>query len=151
MFWGVKPYGRSLINARVETVKEKAMFSRLMEASRCLVPATGFYEWDSQKHPHLFRVDEGEVFSMAALFTDRNEVIILTRDAEDPVKQVHSRMPCVIHKDKEPQWLDSDVDEALSSVVTSPALERLAVSDAVNNVKNEGPHLIKPIGTLDSF
>ncbi len=151
MFWGVRPYGRSLINARIETVKEKAMFSRLVEDRRCLVPATGFYEWDSKKHPHLFHVNDGEVFSMAALYTDRKEVIILTRESEDPVKDIHPRMPCIIERERESEWFNSSVDDALSSIGSSPPLERLAVGKAVNDVKNEGPDLIRPVNTLDSF
>ncbi len=151
MFWGVRPYGRSLINARTETVKEKAMFARLVEDSRCLVPATGFYEWDSKKHPHLFRLNGGEVFSMAALYTDRREVIILTRESQAPVSEVHSRMPCVITKEKESEWFNSSVDDALKSIGEGPPLERLAVGQAVNDVKNEGPRLIEPVDTLDSF
>ncbi len=151
MFWGVKPYGRSLINARIETIKEKVMFARLLEDNRCLVPATGFYEWDSQKHPYLFRVGDGEVFSMAAIFTERKEVIILTREAEDPVREVHGRMPCVLDRRTETEWLDLPADDALSSIAAQPVLERSPVGKAVNDVKNEGPELIAPVNTLDSF
>lgn len=150
MFWGVRPYGRSLINARLETVKEKAMFSRLIENGRCIIPATGFYEWDGQKSPYLFST-EGRVMSLAGLVTERNEVMVLTREAQSPVDKVHGRMPCILLPENEDAWLEPGGADPNSILSSTPELEMIPVSKEVNDVRNDGPHLIEPIQTLDSF
>ncbi len=151
MFWGVRPYGRSLVNARAETLREKAMFSRLLDSGRCLVPATGFYEWDGQKRPYLFSLEDGSVFCMAALFTERREVMVITRAADEAVGKVHHRMPCILDQDSERLWTEGGLDEAMEALHDGPRLRMSAVSKAVNDPRNDGPELLEPLNTLDDW
>ncbi len=151
MFWGVRPYGRSLVNARAETLKDKAMFSRLLEDGRCLVPATGFYEWDKQKRPYFFSREDGATFCMAALFTERKEAMVITRPADDNVGEVHNRMPCILEEGKEGLWTDGGAEEALGALYDPAPLSMSPVSKAVNDPGNEGPELVEPLNTLDEW
>jgi len=124
MKWGFAPsyMNKLLINARSETVAEKKTFSEAFFRRRCLIPASGYYEWEKvedstgkiQKIKRTIEVKEREIVSLAGLydrFQDKNgqlywAVTILTKEASDDVKQVHDRMPVIIDRKSENAWLD---------------------------------------------
>ena len=102
LFWGIVSKDKKLIiNARVESVKEKTMFSESIRNRRCILPAAGFYEWDANKTKYMFkRADEKPIY--LAGFYDLNEnrdsFVILTTAANASMKPVHDRMPVMIDK-----------------------------------------------------
>jgi putative SOS response-associated peptidase YedK len=162
--WGLVPpwskrvgEGPLLINARLETVAVKGVFSRLLERPerRCLVVADGWYEWlrpekkGEPRIPFHYTVDGGELFAFAGLWDvvklDGAWVVsttLLTTVANEVCAAVHDRMPCVISDpDIEAAWLDGaeiDVLEPLSAERTSAA----PANPAVNKAGVEGAELL---------
>lgn len=108
--WG---YRRSfakgpLINARSESAPASALFKDDFNFRRCLIPATGFYEWSAEKRKFLFKLASGKCLFIAGLYSrsdNRKEVIILTKAATYPVSEVHERIPVLIERAKMNDWL----------------------------------------------
>lgn len=115
MEWGYhNPFKKGLIiNARSETVMEKKMFHDDFEIRRCLIPATGFYEWDKQKQQYLFNSNSilylGGIFKP---FEGKNKYVILTKAPNHTVSEVHDRMPVIIPNEMGDNWLH-DVKDAV--------------------------------------
>ncbi|MFJ4776762.1 SOS response-associated peptidase [Streptomyces sp. NPDC088762] len=176
--WGLVPSwsknpsgGAKMINARVETVHEKPAFRRAFATRRCLLPADGFYEWQSvpatgtakaYKQPYFIRPEDGSVMAMAGLYEFwRDPAVtadddpaawwasctIITTEATDAAGRIHPRMPLALAPADYEAWLDpSHRDpDALRALLKAPAGGRLdvrPVSTAVNNVRNNGPELL---------
>ncbi len=102
MNWGFKYNGRLIINARSETADIKPMFSHSLNYMRCLVPAAGYYEWNSRNEKFFFADPNGEMLNLAGLFRYNTaglpEFTILTRDAFGTYADIHSRMPLIIYE-----------------------------------------------------
>jgi putative SOS response-associated peptidase YedK len=170
--WAKDPsIGNRLINARLETVDEKPAFRRAFAVRRCLLPADGYYEWwaatgpDGKpiKQPFFIRPRDGSLLAMAGLYEfwrDPNvedaddawlfSVTVLTTSAEDALGHVHDRMPLMVDPSGWAGWLDPKRDDPASVrdllVPAAPGrLEAYPVSRAVNDVRNDGPHLLDPI------
>lgn len=129
MRWGLIPawakeatIGGKMFNARAETVAEKPSFRHAFRRRRCLVPATGFYEWQADgrhKVPREFVVGDGEVFAFAGLYeTWRNpggdpihSYAIITTTPNELVAPIHNRMPVILPRDTEAVWLDPDFED----------------------------------------
>lgn len=91
--------GKLLINARGETAAEKKTFSDSLKERRIILPATGFYEWDSDKTKYLFSVGASSVFYLCGLYRivdGQYRFVILTRAANESMIEVHERMPVII-------------------------------------------------------
>ncbi len=114
MVWGFRrPRGKGLvINAKSETAATLPMFSGAMRARRCLIPASGFYEWNEQKLRHYFVAERGRALFMAGLYDEEqpfSRFVILTRDANADVSPVHPRMPYVLPSyEYQHAWLGSE-------------------------------------------
>lgn len=97
-----------IFNARAETVEEKKTFRQSLFTNRCVVPSTGFYEWDEQKKKHLFRLPPGEqTLYMAGICKEYDGIqryVILTTAANNSMKAIHDRMPVILPKDKILLW-----------------------------------------------
>jgi putative SOS response-associated peptidase YedK len=109
---------RVIINARAETAREKKMFSASLESRRCVIPSTGFYEWDASKKKYLFNNPGTGMLYMAGLydrFEGKDRFVILTTDANRSMSEIHDRMPVVISKDLIGEWLcnKNKVDDIL--------------------------------------
>ena len=107
--WGLPGFrGRQqIINARAETVTEKPMFRRSVAFQRCVIPATGFYEWDSAKHKYFFQMP-GQPIYLAGIYDNINGVncfIILTTEPNDSVAPIHDRMPLLLSHEQVRPWL----------------------------------------------
>lgn len=120
MTWGFPNFRNKgvIINARAETVEEKKLFSSSLKARRCIVPSTGFYEWDADKKKFIFNTPDDQMLYMAGIynqFDGENRFVILTTDANASMAPVHNRMPVVVPKDMVRHWiLDSrSIDEIL--------------------------------------
>ncbi len=140
MEWGVpKPQGKGiLINARGETAAVKPTFRRSFAERRCLIPASGFFEWKqegSKKIKHRIQLPDGGLFSMAGLFRpaeDENDpsggaCIIITRNPTSQLARIHDRMPAILLRDDEPVWLDENQDiSLLTDLITADTHESIS-------------------------
>lgn len=108
--WGFPKYNQKgvIINARSETVSEKRTFRDSLMNRRCIIPSTGFYEWDSEKRKFLFGLEGSSALYMAGLYTyymDEIRFVILTTEANESMQDIHSRMPLVIPRYDIKDWL----------------------------------------------
>ncbi|MGH3382027.1 MAG: SOS response-associated peptidase [Actinoallomurus sp.] len=168
--WGLVPFwakdvsiGARLINARVETAHEKPAFRRSFALHRCLVPADGYYEWqtteEGRKQPHFIRPVGGGLLPMAGLYAVWRSpeapdgrllsCTVITTEATDDVGRIHDRMPMLVEPERFAAWLDPALthpDEVRSLLVPAAEgrLESYPVSTAVNKVTNNGPELVAP-------
>lgn len=124
-YWGLVPsWSRDMlkaprmINARCETVFEKNAFRAAIKSRRCLIPATGFYEWNRlTRQPYCFSMKSSQLFALAGLYEEwtapdgspLRSCTILTTEANDLVRPVHERMPVLIRKSGYGIWLDKHV------------------------------------------
>jgi putative SOS response-associated peptidase YedK len=168
MRWGLIPHwakdaktADKMINARLETLTQRPAYRQLLAANRCLVPASGFYEWRTEcraKTPYYIHPAEDAFVGLAGLFdtwTDpTGEAIptftIITREATDVVAHLHHRMPVVLAKDDEHAWLDPELTApaqvlAILSRSTGVPLNAYPVSRMVNTATVEGKALIQPV------
>jgi putative SOS response-associated peptidase YedK len=116
-------HAEQIINARAETVTEKPMFRRSVAFQRCVIPATGFYEWDSAKHKYFFQMP-GQPIYLAGIYDTINGVncfIILTTAPNDSVAPIHDRMPLLLSHEQVRPWL-VDAGAALELLCSRPPL-----------------------------
>src|SRR4051794_18925041 len=163
--WGLMPgrwaeKGRPLINARAESLDAQPAFKESFAERRCLIPADGFYEWLEDGHgkrPVWISRPDGEFFAFAGLWAELpersgDEVIhsctIVTCEPNELIRPIHDRMPVVLRPDVEGAWLDPHAETGDLHALLAPAPEELLVvrevGDFVNNVREDGPHLIEP-------
>ena len=143
--------GKLLINAQSETVAEKRTFKGMFKESRCLIPATWFFEWkrlkDGSKSPYAFSLKNHEVFSFAGLYNDTGFVILTTKP-NHLMHDVHNRMPCILTKAQEDEWLNHDTAEIKLHDMLNPfnddLMTKWAVSTLVNRAENNFPEVLKP-------
>jgi putative SOS response-associated peptidase YedK len=159
------------INARSESIHEKPTFRQAFRTSRCLIPATGYYEWATSlgKYPpkqpfYICAQDEKKPLSIAGIWsTWKSEsgaqiqsAAIITREAVGELATIHSRMPVFMPSDRWNIWLDPknrEVETLISLMeVTDPAsgLTTRPVAPRVNLVANNGPDLIAPFDLGES-
>ncbi|WP_166828796.1 SOS response-associated peptidase [Thalassoroseus pseudoceratinae] len=162
--WGLIPswakdpsIGNRMINARCETVAEKPSFRSAFKRRRCLIPATGFYEWKGKKSPkqpfHIHMQDDS-VFGFAGLWETwkspdgpTESCTIITTEPNSLTAEIHDRMPVILHEDDYTIWLtDDEPDELRGLLMPYPADEMVAepVSRHVSNARNEGPECLNP-------
>ncbi|MDF2587710.1 MAG: hypothetical protein K0S41_1551 [Anaerocolumna sp.] len=108
--WGFPNYYNKgvMINARAETAFEKKTFRESLVSRRCVIPSSGFYEWDSTKQKFLFKRNESEILYMAGLYNfyeDECRFVILTTSANESMEDVHNRMPVVLNKEEVETWI----------------------------------------------
>lgn len=130
--WGFPKFDNKgvIINARSETALEKRTFRDSVINRRCIIPSSGFYEWDSEKRKIMFRLEGSEALYMAGLFNyyqDELRFVILTTAANESISDVHHRMPLVIPKNEIDTWIFDDrvTDDILHRI--PPMLIREAV------------------------
>lgn len=124
--WGFPKFNDKgvIINARAESAREKKSFKDCLQNRRCIVPSTGFYEWDKSKRKFLFRMEGTAVLYMAGLFTfheDELRYVILTTAANESIKDVHERMPLVIPKNEIRDWV-MDYQAATEMLMRTPPM-----------------------------
>jgi len=108
--WGFPGFNNKgvLINARAETVMEKKTFKDSVLNRRCVIPANGFYEWDSSKKKYYFHSNKSEILYMAGIYTSyMNEprFVILTTNANSSMEAIHNRMPLILEPDEIDDWI----------------------------------------------
>lgn len=167
--WGLIPswakdpkVGASLINARVETLASKPAFKAAFAKRRCIVPATGFFEWRKTangKEPMFITLRSGAPMGFAGLWENWKDpeghwirtFVIVTGPPNELVAPIHNRMPVVLRPQDYGLWLGetpSDPDALEEACTPFPAEEMKAypVSRAVNNVRNDDPSILEARG-----
>lgn len=132
MRWGFdNPYAKGLIiNARSETVREKNLFYDSIMNRRCVIPASGFYEWDAYKARFRFFLP-GMLLLLAGFYREEQDVpryTILTTEANETMKPVHDRMPVMIGKDEIGPWISNN--ERLSEFLERPQIRLVREQDS---------------------
>jgi len=168
--WGLVPHwakdlsiGNRMFNARCETVHEKPAFRQAIRARRCVVPASGFFEWAASpagKSPHYVTMRDGSPLAFAGIWdswkTPEGEILetcaILTTTANSLMAPLHDRMPVLLHLTEFELWLDRSMNnpEKLQRLYQSyPAelLQEREVSSMVNNPTHDTPENITPVNT----
>lgn len=150
------------INARSESIHEKPTFRDAFRTTRCLIPATGYYEWATSlgkyppKQPFYITNGDGSPLSIAGIFsTWRSEsgqeiqsASIITQEAVGELATIHSRMPVFMERDRWQEWLDPKNREIhllqalMKSANPTAGLITRPVSPRVNLVANNGPEII---------
>jgi putative SOS response-associated peptidase YedK len=172
MRWGlVPPFSNdakgppNMINARIETIARQSAFRGPFATQRCLLPADGFFEWQSvrgskRRIPHLVTRANGAPFAMAGIFAiwrPRGELLaeplvtcaILTTKSNEALRPLHDRMPVILSREAERGWLDPALDGkveqllALLEPTPNDSLSMHPVTQRVNNVKNDDPGLLE--------
>ena len=149
---------KSLINARAETLDTKPAFRESFRERRCLIAADGFYEWrtDARGKQAMWinRADDG-LFAFAGIWAEapgRNgtpifSCAIVTCEPNELMRPIHDRMPVILDPAAEGEWLSpsADADELRSLLRPAPdeSLQAREVTDAVNDVRNDGPGLLE--------
>lgn len=126
MRWGYPVAHSLVINARAETADEKPLFRESVAMRRCVIPSTGFYEWDREKRKHLFRLPGEQVLYMAGLYERREgerRYCILTTAANGSMAPIHDRMPLVLRREQLDPWLREPQKAAALLHLTPPELE----------------------------
>jgi putative SOS response-associated peptidase YedK len=170
--WGLVPsWAKDLdirvrtINARAETVAEKPAFRAAFRRRRCLIPVSGFYEWRAvagqpSKQPYWIAMADGQPFSFAGLWEvwqspdgeQLQSCTIVTTEANASLRPVHHRMPVIVAQDDHAVWLTHppaarEYDTAAAGALMRPYpdgfLVATPVGRLVNNVRNDGPDLIR--------
>lgn len=125
--WGIPGWrGGLMINARAETVCEKPMFRRSMAAQRCVIPASGYYEWDAGKHKYFFQLP-GKPIYLAGIYDNIEGVnffVVLTTAPNETIQDIHDRIPLILSHEQVRPWL-TDAQSALQLLtIVPPALQR---------------------------
>ena len=168
MRWGLIPNfarsvaefkGFSTINAKAETLMERALWRVPFERRRCLIPADGFYEWErldpKTKRPFAYMMKHGRPFAFAGLWDawknpESGEWLqtfaIVTTNANELTAKVHDRMPVILHPRDYDRWLERGqihqppVD--LLRPYEADEMSATACNPAVGNVRNNGPEML---------
>ena len=169
LHWGLVPHwakdkkiGYKMINARAETLAAKPSFRHPFYSQRCIIPASGFYEWkkgEKAKQPYyIFRRDRVPM-ALAGLWehwenpAKPGEVVescaIITTESNDLVAQLHDRMPAILEREEIDAWFSPHQHSKDLLALLRPAAEGVLdlypVSGYVNKPVNEGEECIKPI------
>lgn len=170
--WGLVPswqsgvkMGKLLINARSETVATTRSFRNAFRRRRCLVLATGVFEWvkfrgRKAKVPYYIFLKGQPVFAYAGLWEtwqsiDGSEIkscCIITCEPNELVRKIHHRMGVILHPEDYETWLqpgEANPKHLQALLLPYPAgeMDFFQVSDKVSDVRNEGPELIEPVET----
>jgi putative SOS response-associated peptidase YedK len=167
MVWGfVPPWEKgekvkTLINLRDDTVLTRGWAKRYVQTQRCLVPATGFFEWQksgtSGKIPYFIHLKTGDYFAFAGLFStytapngrQADTFAILTTQPNALMASIHNRMPVILSKEEEDEWLNPDIVEleqlkAFLDPYPDDEMEAYPVSTRVNYPGNNTPEVLIP-------
>ena len=163
-YWGFSFYDekynlkKNIINSRLETINKKILFKESFEKRKCVIPANGYYEWSIKnniKIPYFINIPDKESFYFAGIwryldFTKSTSKVfsIITKPANDLLKEIHNRMPVTLSTEESINYLDHKNSNYLINNVHSMLeeyFEFFEISKFVNNPINNSPECIKPL------
>jgi putative SOS response-associated peptidase YedK len=165
--WGLIPswandpsVGSRMINARAETVHEKPTFRNAIRHHRCIIPASGFFEWlheDKTRRPLYVRLKDGSPMCFAGIWerwkSPEGEIIesccVLTTKSNKLIEPLHERMPVLLYPQEFSLWIDTEITDPeklnhLYQPYPVDLMEMYPVSPLVNSPRNDSPELILP-------
>jgi len=164
--WGLLPFWSKtsktkfpLINARAEGIEKKPSFRGPFKYRRCIIPASGFYEWGKRaggKQPYFIRPIGGGYFGMAGIWDhwqgQGGQVIescaIITTEANKLIQEIHDRMPVILEQSDQAAWLDPGAGQgdllAMLKPYQAEQMEAYPVSNRVNSPRNNGEECVAP-------
>lgn len=171
--WGLVPFWAkdlksaakySLINAKSEEILEKRSYKTPFQKRRCIVPLSGFIEWkregEGHKRPFAIHLKGQPILSVAGVWEhwespENGEVVesfsILTTSANSFMEKIHDRMPVILGREQEAEWLDpknnDDTDRLLELLKPCPSewLDAYEISPMINSPKNNRPEVLEPL------
>jgi len=158
-FWAKENKGY-VINARADTIFEKTMFKKSVIERRCLVPASFFFEWQRKpdiKIPYAIKLVDEDVFAFAGIYNETEidgkkllSFAIITTVPNSIMKPIHDRMPVILSKEEEDEWLDPDMIEPeriekFLDPFPSDKMKAWQISSLVNKPQNDFKEILKPI------
>ena len=161
MQWGLVPswskdpsVGSKMINARSETITEKPSFRQSVPGRRCIIPMSGFYEWDrsdpKRKVPYFVTREDGGLMLVAGIWTPspalegRHTFSLITRESVDDLSYIHSRSPVELYAQDALDWMCNPVPPLeLFQPEIQPRFVARKVSTLVNSVKNNSASLLE--------
>ncbi len=166
--WGLIPHwakdtkGPLNINARSESIATTPAFRDSFRRKRCILPATGFYEWepkDRGRLPHYVTMADDRPMAFAGVWASWKDPMteqwirscsIITTKANEALSDIHTRMPVILPQDTWDEWLDRSHEDleglqALLRPIDASAVKEHAVSTLVNSVRNNLPENIVPL------
>lgn len=149
----IKPH----INSRIETVDSNGLFKRAYVKNRCIIPASGFFEWtedETGKVPHYISAKDGAILAFAGIWErwldEKGEEVIsasiITREANEFMSKIHSRMPAMLHPADFDAWLDGTAGKEVM-MKPPPELREWIVNRRMNKagVGDDDPATIEPV------
>ncbi len=163
---GQKPV-KPLINARAEALAEKPSFRSLLANHRCLVPATGYFEWKTEGHrktPFYISLKGSPCFAFAGLYDEWHDpagkkiatYTIITTPPNELVAGIHNRMPAILKQEDEERWLSCETFTAghlrdILAPYPPGEMARFPVFPLVNNPTIDDEQVIAPLNSLDTY
>ncbi|NCD32531.1 MAG: SOS response-associated peptidase [Spartobacteria bacterium] len=152
MTFGVMPHvaAAPVINARMETLDEKPLFSHAFQTHRCLIPVSGFYEW-KDRQPYYFYCEPCRPLLLGALYyvSSAPSFVVITRDAAPCISDIHHRMPLLVHPDRATTWLSTEdaspADTWVRQCIDMQPLCRHAVTRQINKTAYHHPDATQAI------
>ncbi len=160
--WAATPGGSRLANARAESIAARPAFRDAFQRRRCIVPASGFYEWETRggrKLPWYFSPPEGQPLALAGIWEEGTDAApatfaLITTEACPEVARIHDRMPVALPPEAAEAWLDPAQPAPALLPLLRPlpggVLSATRVSPRVNQVRHEGPDCLAPVATADA-
>lgn len=160
-YWADEPGNKySMFNAKSETLSKSRAFREPYRKRRCIVPATGYYEWVKEgkaKIPYYITPESGGGFAFAGLWDrwqgeDRviESCTIVTAASPGSMMPIHDRFPVHLTSEEARTWVDADTDDATRRELLAPTfrmpLAVTPVSTYVNNARNKDERCVEPLG-----
>jgi putative SOS response-associated peptidase YedK len=142
MTWGTECLSNTVINARSEHIASR--FAGDVSERRCVIPADGYFEWNSAREPFFLRPRAGNLIFFAAFYNKRKEFVILTRAAVREIARIHDRMPIIFSVAQIQEWEGPGWTEMLRT--QPPGLVFWPVEKASLRTGFTGEECLRPLG-----
>tara|TARA_B100000749_G_scaffold175914_1_gene135877 strand:+ start:464 stop:1090 length:627 start_codon:yes stop_codon:yes gene_type:complete len=150
--WGLVPYWskkkefKPLINARLETIDEKVSFKKLIQLTRCVAVADGFYEWkreEKNKIPYYFLREDKKIIYIAGIY-ENDQFCLVTEEASKNILEIHRRQPVILNEKDINRYLNIELNgSSFLKECKKPNLEFYEISKEVNKPTNNSISLIQ--------
>jgi len=144
--WSKKKEFKPLINARLETIDEKVSFKKLIQLTRCVAVADGFYEWkreEKNKIPYYFLREDKKIIYIAGIY-ENDQFCLVTEEASKNILEIHRRQPVILNEKDINRYLNIELNgSSFLKECKKPNLEFYEISKEVNKPTNNSVSLIQ--------
>ena len=144
--WSKKKEFKPLINARLETIDEKVSFKKLIQLTRCVAVADGFYEWkreEKNKIPYYFLREDKKIIYIAGIY-ENDQFCLVTEEASKNILEIHRRQPVILNEKDINRYLNIELNgSSFLKECKKPKLEFYEISKEVNKPTNNNISLIQ--------